>query len=186
MRKHRLFGIGLMLAPLLLLPAAGLAAADAPVDRGHYEGANPPQSIGCPDPIEKSSTYWGSYSVREDEDGQVLLTHDTFKFVDTYRNTDTGEAFTVAGHVNLRETDATPVGPVGTTVYEYRVANAAQVVVKDSAGDVILRGAGRVTLRIVIDLATHTVVDGPYYLTTRGQHPLIGLDWCRLSHELIG
>ena len=48
-----------------------------------------------------------------------------------------------------------------------------------------MQGAGRVTLRIVFDLDTFQVLDGPEYLTTAGQHPLLDADWCEISEELL-
>jgi hypothetical protein len=171
--------------PLMVLAPAPAAVAAAPLDRGHYEGSNPAQLIGCEDPIVKSATYWGSYSVRLTQDGSATLVHDTFKYTDTYLNTDTGEAFTVDGQVNLRETAATPLPRLGSTAYEYRVANAARAVVRDVDGDAFLQGAGRVTLRIVFDTATGQVLEGPEYLTTAGQHPLLDADWCVISANLI-
>lgn len=171
--------------PLMALAPVQAAVAAAPLDRGHYEGSNPAQLIGCKDPIVKSSTYWGSYSVRSTQDGSATLVHDTFKYTDTLLNTDTGESFTVDGWVNLRETAATPLPQLGATAYEYRVANAAHAVVWDVDGDRVMQGAGRVTLRIVFDLETLQVLDGPEYLTTAGQHPLLDADWCEISAELI-
>jgi hypothetical protein len=171
--------------PLMALAPVPAAVAAAPLDQGHYEGSNPEQLIGCEDPILKSSTYWGSYSVRLTDDGSATLVHDTFKYTDTYVNTDTGESFTVDGLVNLRETAATPVPQFGPSAYEYRVANAARAVVRDVDGDRVIQGAGRVTIRIVFDLETFQVLDGPEYTTTAGQHPLLDADWCEMSAALI-
>ena len=170
--------------PIMALAPVQAAVAESPLDRGHYEGSNPAQSIGCEDPIMKSSTYWGSYSVRSTGDGSATLLHDTFKYTDTYLNTDTGESFTVDGQVNLREVAATPVPELGPTAYEYQVANAAQAVVRDVDGTRVLHGAGRVTLRIVFDTATGQVLEDPEYLTTAGQHPLLDADWCEISAQL--
>jgi hypothetical protein len=171
--------------PLMALAPVLPAVADAPLDQGHYEGSNPAQPIGCEDPIVKSSTYWGSYSLRTTQDGSATLVHDTFKYTDTYLNTDSGESFTVDGQVNLRETSATPLPRLGETAYEYRVANAARAVMRDVDGDTVMQGAGHVTLRVVFDLATGQVLEGPEYLTTAGQHPLLNIDWCEISAELI-
>jgi hypothetical protein len=171
--------------PLLALAPLPTAVAAPPLDQGHYEGSNPAQPIGCEEPITKSTTYWGSYSVRLTDDGSTTLVHDTFKYTDTYLNTDTGESFTVDGLVNFRETDATPVPQLGASAYEYLVANAAFAVVRDTDGDRVIQGAGRVTIRIVLDLETYQVLDGPEYLMTAGQHPLVDADWCEISEELI-
>jgi hypothetical protein len=170
---------------LMALAPVHAAVAAAPVDRGHYQGSNPAELIGCEDPIMKSSTYWGSYSLHLIQDGSATLVHDTFKYTDTYLNTDTGEKFTVDGQVNLRETEATPLPRLGATAYEYRLANAARAVVRDVDGDPVIQGAGRVTLRIVFDVETGQVLEGPEYLTTAGQHPLINADWCQISEDLI-
>ena len=184
MRLHRQLATAVACSFMALGPVAP-ASADAPLERGHYEGSNPPEAIGCEDPIQKSTTYWGSYSVRTTDDGSATLLHDTFKYTDTYLNTDTGESFTVDGRVNLREADATPLPRLGPTAYEYRVANAAQAVVRDPDGDPVIRGAGHVTIRIVFDVATGQVLEGPEFLTTAGKHPLLEADWCQISADLI-
>lgn len=94
MRPYRLPTTAVACLLMALAPVAPAVAA-APLDRGHYEGSNPAQPIGCQDPIVKSSTYRGSYSVRTTQDGSATLLHDTFEYTDTYLNTDTGESFTV-------------------------------------------------------------------------------------------
>lgn len=184
-RSTGLLAAVVVMCPLMALTPAQAAAAAAPLDRGHYEGSNPAQSLGCEDPILKSATYWGSYSVRSTPDGSTALLHDTFKYTDTYLNADTGASFTVDGLVNLREVAATPVPELGPTAYEYRVANAAQAVVRDVDGTRVIQGAGRVTLRIVFDVATGQVLEGPEYLIAAGQHPLLNADWCQISAQLI-
>lgn len=173
----------------LVVLSAGPAVADEPLERGHYVGSNPVETLRCDSgDLLKQSEYWGSYSVRLSEDGQAALFHDRFKYVDTYTDARSGRFFTVSGVINWRDSEAHLLPQyLPARVYELRRELAVWAHIRDGERTRFIHGAGRQVLRIVYNLDTNTVLSSEY-TTAVGRLPWndLSVNWCDMAVDVLG
>ena len=106
---------------------------------------------------------------------------DNYSFVDTYTNVDTGNWVTVSGNGNFRDLKITHVEG---TVYNYVARFSGQGnVVRDMAGNVLLRSSGSGTVHAVIDTKGDTDLDNDVELSfevvrVTGRDDTAGRDFC--------
>ena len=121
-------------------------------------------------------------------DGQAFLGQEDFHFRNVLTNPATGESFVVHGDSLFKELKARHVEG---DLWEFTAHEVGSpFVVEDSAGNVVLRDRGRLTLRATFDtlgdsqpggILLHEEITGVH-----GPHPGLDADFCAIATQLIG
>ena len=187
--------VSAMLAGVALLLACAAASASATViDRGTFSGGDSgvPEDL-CGIAVLHDFTFSGSFRIRVDTQsgGQAFFQLTHFEYRDVFTNPLNGRSLSAEGISISNELTATQVAG---NVYEFRTIEAGQpFVVRDGAGNVVLRDRGVIRHRLLFD----TLGDGtPGGITLDdeivgigGPHP--GFDqteeeFCAMVTSLIG
>jgi hypothetical protein len=173
-------GLGAMLALLLAVPAAARQYSRDGydwTDSGSYE---------CGEGNWVDWEAWGSgrLSIRTGtgDDQDAFFAHDSYTWgaVDTRRSD--GARVTFAGHGNTKETKAVRVSG---TIFEFTSVDAGQLVVRDDAGDVLVRDSGSIRETIRFDTLGDDKPGGDFItsVSIRVNGPHTDFDTCSVFGE---
>jgi hypothetical protein len=182
------------LLPVVVLLAGAAPAQATVVDRGTFSGSDTGVAEEvCGIALVRDSTFSGSFRIRVDKasDGQAFFQRLNFEYQDVFTNPLNGRSMTFEGNELSNELTATQVEG---NVYEFTTIEAGQpFVVRDAAGNVVLRDRGVIRHRILFD----TLGDGTpggiqlddTIINVGGPHPGFDMsedEFCAMVEGLIG
>lgn len=181
----------LMVAALIsAVLAPGAAHAAPPVDHVRGEIAEAGSFDDCGFRIDFDLTARFHVLMREarDSDGQAFLGQEDFHFRNVLTNPATGAWFLVRGDAVFKEMTARHIEG---DIWEFTAQEVGQAfVVENSAGEVVLRDRGRLTLRAVFDTLGDSQPGGilleEEITGVSGPHPGLDTDFCAIATDLIG
>jgi len=141
-----------LFASLAIGPIAGAPAQATVVDRGTFAGSETGVADElCEIAVVRDSTFRGSFRIRLDKasDEQAFFQRLNFEYRDVFTNPLNGRSLTFEGKSLSNELTATQVEG---NIYSFTTIEAGQpFVVRDSAGNVVLRDRGVIRHRILFD-----------------------------------
>jgi hypothetical protein len=175
--------------------AWGVTPAQATVvDRGTFAGSETGVADElCGIALVRDSTFSGSFRLRLDKasDGQAFFQRLNLEFRDVFTNPLNGRSLTFEGRSLINEIRATHVEG---DVYAFTTIEAGQpFVVRDSAGNVVLRDRGVIRHRILFDTLGDSTPGGvtldDQIIGVGGPHPAFDQsedEFCAMVQALIG
>jgi hypothetical protein len=171
----------------------GAVSAHATVfESGHFSFEESVEEDLCGIEVRRDTVAGGHFRNRtgKGELDQAFFGQSSVEFTDTFTNLATGASFSIGGRLTGMDVKATPLGG---NVFEFRFRESGTVVVRDMAGDVVLRDAGAIWGTVVFDTLGDSMPGGEV-LDERvdrvsGPHALFEMDevaFCDLVHDLIG
>lgn len=181
---------------VLLIAAFTLAMAPtvsaAPIVRDHYRGVDTGTFDDCGFTIAFETTFAGVFMLKEGRRGDPMpYLFDNYNVTEILTNVATGASMTITHNGLYKDLHITPVDG---TIYQVVANETGQpFVVRDSAGNVVLRDRGllRVTFQVDTlgdaDLDNDTFVEGSFaLLRDAGAHPAFYIDFCQIATDVIG
>jgi hypothetical protein len=121
---------------------------------------------------------------------QAFFGQSSFEFTDTFTNLATGASFSIGGRLTGMDVKAKPLEG---NIFEFEFRESGMVVVRDSAGNPLLREAGAVWTTVVFDTLGDSRPGGDVLEETvhrvSGRHPLLEMEdaaFCDMVRDLIG
>jgi hypothetical protein len=171
--------------------ATGPANA-APLEREHYSGTDSFSFDDCGFLIEGTTTFSGVFMLKEGRGGDATpYVFDNYSHDIVYTNPATGAWFTLHGEGLYKDLH---IVNVEGTVYRFESMEVGQpFVIRDSAGNVVVRDRGRLLTAFTVDtlgddnLENDIFIDGSFeLLADNGRHPGFYTDFCDIAVDLIG
>jgi dienelactone hydrolase len=155
--------IGALAMVTAVLVAAGMSvraeAAAGVVEWTPYSGSAQFTDDSCGYPVAVASTFSGRFGVRTGTGPATsyLFVTDNYSFREVHTDVATGRWFVVRADGQFKNVQARPVGG---NLFEVTSRDTGQpMVIEDSTGAVVLRGAGAVTVRFRFDTASGVIVE---------------------------
>ena len=186
-------GFAAVLGVAATMILSGTPARATVVDRGSFEFSETVPDPFCGLNLVRATTATGSFRIRLDKasDGQAFLQRLNLDTRDVFTNTANGKTMTFEGHSLINEVRATHVSG---NVYEFTTVEAGQpFVVRDGAGNVVLRDRGVLRHRVLFDTQGDGMPGGvtldDQIVAISGPHP--GFDqteeqFCAMVVSLVG
>jgi hypothetical protein len=164
------------------------------VDRGTFSGSETGVADElCGIAVVRDSTFSGSFRLRLDKasDGQAFFQRLNFQYHDTFTNPLNGRSLSAEGKSLENELKATHVEG---NIYEFTTIEAGQpFVIRDGAGNVVLRDRGVIRHRILFDTLGDSAPGGitldDQIIGIGGPHPGFEQteeEFCAMVDTLIG
>jgi dienelactone hydrolase len=186
--RRRRWWVAVLSAATLVVAGASAPATAAVVERTPYSGSNQWSDDSCGYQTAVASTFSGTFSLRAGTGpaGSFFFVTDNYSFREVHTNPATGQWFVIRGNGQFKDVQAKPVD--GNLFEVTSKISGQPLVVEDSTGNVVLRAAGLVSVRILFDTNGDNVPAGEFVefleLTTAGPHPDASL--CSIAGSLIG
>ena len=173
------------------IAAAAFAApvsAGAPLQHEHYSGTDSGEE--CDGAFTRETTFSGLAIIRDTNPargGEFFMFSDNYQYRHVITNVETGKSFTISGNGSFHEIQPREIGD---GVFTYVSHDSGQpFVVRDSAGRVVLRDRGTITVSYVFDSLNDGQPGGQYLqdpelVRVSGPHPGLDVDLCALGLEL--
>jgi hypothetical protein len=177
----------------LMVALVGAGSAHATVfNKDHFTFEFSVEEDLCGIDIRFDSVGSGHFRNRtgKGEVDQAFFGQSSREFTDTFTNLATGASFTIEGRLTSTDIRATPLGG---NIFEFKLRESGTVVLRDMAGNVVLRDAGAIWSTQVFDTLGDSMPGGVILDQTvdraTGLTQLFDLDdaaFCDVVHDLIG
>jgi len=177
---------------MMVVMVGAVPAHATDFDSGHFSFEESVEEDLCGIEVRRDTVASGHFRDRTGKGDldQAFFGQASFKFTDTFTNLATDASFSIEGKLTSMDVKATPLGG---NVFEFRFRESGTIVVRDMAGDVVLRDRGAIWVTIVFDTLGDSMPGGEVLDETvdrvSGPHPLFDMDeaaFCDMVHDLIG
>ena len=181
-----------VLAMMTVVMVGAVPAHATVFDKGHFSFEESVEEDLCGIDVRRDTAASGHFRNRTGKGDldQAFFGQSSFEFTDTFTNLATDASFSIEGRLTGMDVTATPLGG---NVFEFRFRESGTVVVRDMAGDVVLRDRGATWITIVFDTLGDSMPGGEVLDESvdrvSGPHPLLDMDeaaFCDMVDELIG
>ena len=166
----------------------------APLERGTFDDSGSYTFDDCGFAVAVDERFVGWYPIGQgtkQTNGEFFRVHQKTAYSGTFTNVETGDYFTSAWHVNLREMPARIVDENGPIVTYQTKESGVWDTIRDSTGTVRYRSTGNLVFRYVFDTGGDGAPGGGEFISeefvrTSGNWQTFDADFCAIVDELIG
>lgn len=187
-RVRSISAVALLALAFTLAPGASAA----PLVREHYSGVETGTFDDCGFTIAFETTFQGVFMLKDGRRGDPTPYYfDNYNVTEVLTNVATGEWLTITHNGLYKDLRVTQVEG---TVYSFVANESGQpFVVRDSAGNVVLRDRGLLRTTFQVDTLGDTDLDNDVFiedsfelLRDAGSHPGFFIDFCEIMVDVIG